>query len=76
MLQAYSRGLTLENGYLWLSYAWYPDEWWIKPANRTNYEPALCSREVLETMLEYSIVIDHYAFVDDKNMSTSIGIVR
>ena len=26
-------------------------------------------------MLKYSIIIDHYAFVKDKNVSTSIGIV-
>ena len=74
-MQAYDLGLTLFNGYLWLSYAWYPDEWWTEPANRTNYEPVVCPREVLESMIEHSIIIDHYAYVLDKNSSTDVGIV-
>ena len=74
LLQAYRHGLTLENGYVWLSYAWYPDDWWTEPANRTSYVPDTCSRGELEEMLEYSIVIDHYAFVEDKDENTSVGL--
>jgi hypothetical protein len=74
-VQAYNLGLTQSNGYLWLSYAWYPDEWWTEPANRTNYEPVVCPQQVLESMIEHSIIIDHYAYVPDKNSSTDVGIV-
>ena len=65
----------MSNGYLWLSFAWYPDEWWTAPANRTNYNPLRCSQDELESMIEHSVIIDHYAHVQDKNSSTDVGIV-
>ena len=74
-MQAYNLELTLSNGYLWLTFAWYPDEWWTEPANRTNYNPVTCPQDVLESMIEHSIIIDHYAYVQDKNSSTDVGIV-
>ena len=36
----------------------------------------MCSQEVLEFMIERSIIIDHYAYVQDKNSGTDVGIVR
>ena len=76
-LQAYELGLTHENGYLWLLFAWYPINWWTtEPANRTSYEPRTCSEDVLERMLEYSIVIDHYTYVENKTAITSSGMVH
>lgn len=76
LCQAYNLELTLSNGYLWLTFAWYPDEWWTEPANRTNYNPVTCPQDVLESMIEHSIIIDHYAYVQDKNSSTNVGITR
>lgn len=58
--------MTHRNGYLWLLHAWYPSEWWTDtPADRT-YEPVLCSREELEEMIEYGILINHYASVEEE----------
>ena len=77
--QAYRLGMTHANGYLWLFHAWYPSEWWLdEPADRTGYKPVICERKEIEEMIEYSILISHYANVgeDQRNDPTNATLVR
>lgn len=61
--------MTHENGYLWLLFAWYPPMWW-SPSNlqeRNSYVPVNCSREEIESMVEFAVPIDVFPYVADEN---------
>ena len=61
--------MTHEAGYQWLTFAWYPTEWWkAEPADRDGqYTPILCDTADLEKMIEHSFIIDHYPFVEEED---------
>jgi hypothetical protein len=78
LLQALRLGLTLSNGYLWLLHAWYPPNWWLaEAAERSGYTPEICSLEEIEGMIEYAILVDHFASTEDtKGERTDSHLVR
>ena len=70
--------MTLENGYVWLTYAWYGNSWWTRePDTDTAYRPFNCSLKQREAFLKGTFSIDHFPFVEEEknNVSTDIGLV-
>ena len=71
-------GMTSRNGYVWLLFAWYQDNWWQdEPVSHSTYNPITCHISELEEILEYAILIDHFPFVppEDRSMATDAGMV-
>ena len=70
--------MTFRNGYVWLLFAWYQDNWWQdESVSRSIYNPITCRISELEEILEYAILIDHFPFVppEDRSMTTDAGMV-
>ena len=71
--------MTPENGYVWLTYAWYGSDWWTRGPNvQTNYVPFNCSIEKRQSFVKGTYSIDHFPFVEEEsyNETTDIGLVR
>ena len=67
--------MTQQNGYLWLTFAWYPDDWWLSQSPRDIVnEDESCQ---LERIVEYSIAIDLFPYVPPEayNDTTDVGLV-
>ena len=76
--QAYMRSMTLNDGYVWLLFAWYQDNWWLdNPIPQTSYNQTICTSAQLEEILERAILIDHFPFVppENRSMTTDTGMV-
>ena len=70
--------MTLENGYVWLTYAWYGSNWWKRVPNvQTSYTPFNCSIQQREAFVKGSFSIDHFPFVEEANHDdiTELGVV-
>lgn len=70
--------MTHQNGYMWMLFAWYPEEWWLDPpVNRTRYTPEECQQSEIEDILEHALLIDHFPYVSEgeKSIPTSSGLV-
>lgn len=70
--------MTLENGYTWISFAWYPENWWtMDPLERFSYTPVTCTQDEIESIVEHAILIDHFAFVEEdyRDNTTAANIV-
>ena len=51
--------MTHQNGYMWMLYAWYPQQWW----NETNsYEASDCTIGELTEMLTHAIAISQFPY--------------
>lgn len=71
LFQAFKLGMTLANGYTWILFAWYPRQWWFAQSEeRSSYVPVQCTQSEIESVVEYAIIIDHYAFVEEANRDT------
>jgi len=72
-LQAAKRNLTYPQ-YAWITYGWYPDNWWTKAVSKNNVS---CSDEQLEKFVEKArmLLIRQYPTPDDVDAATIAGIV-
>lgn len=63
--------MTRENGYLWIMYSWYGDNWWTREDCRN------CSLTKRVAMVEGGITIDHFPSVRQEEYDdiTDIGVV-
>ena len=71
-------GMTLSNGYVWLLFAWYQDNWWQdEPLFLASYNQINCSSSEMEEILDRAILIDHFPFVppENRSMTTDTGMV-
>lgn len=71
-VQASELGMTRENGYVWLMYAWYGANWWIRELS------SKCTIATRVAMIEGAITIDHFPFVERKDFDkiTDLGVVN
>ena len=70
--------MTLNDGYVWLLFAWYQDNWWQDdPIPQTSYNQTICTSSQLKEILERAILIDHFPFVppENRSMTTDAGMV-
>ena len=58
--------------YAWITYHWYPRQWWTK--NVTNVEVE-CTDAELERFLERVLTLQRYQTLDNENATTDVGIV-
>ena len=68
--QAYQRGLRYPR-HLFLTYGWYVQEWW-----RVEDQNLSCTAQERESVLNRTLAFLQFDFIEDLDMSTSIGIVR
>lgn len=71
--------MTLENGYVWLTYAWYGSSWWTRGLNvQTTYQPFNCSIEKREAIIKGTFIIDSFPFLEEEkhNEYTDLGLVH
>ena len=59
--------------YVWITYAWYRDEWWT---SAVNDEPIRCSEDELVQLLRLSLAIEIVPVPDDPNAVTDVNLVR
>ena len=66
------------NGYQWLLFAWYSKQWWLADPTSRRYIPETCDQRMMEDMIEYSILIDHFSHVttEQKSNPTNTSLVR
>ncbi len=64
--------MTLDNGYVWLTYAWYGSDWWTRGSPLYN-----CSLEKRQSFVKGTLSIDHFPFVEEErhNETTHLGLV-
>ena len=68
--------MTFSDGYVWLLFAWYQDNWWQdQPLFQASYDQISCSVSELEEILDRAILIDHFPFVENRSMTTDAGMV-
>lgn len=75
LCQAVRSGLTHRNGYQWILFHWYPDQWWLNPPANRTYQPAVCSQSEIVSILDFAITVDHYPCVDP-DTPTNVGMTR
>ena len=59
--------------YVWITFAWYQDEWWTSVANN---DPIRCNDDELAVLLRQSLAIETVPVPDDPNARTEEGLVR
>lgn len=59
--------------YVWITYAWYQDEWWTSAVNN---DPIMCSEDELVQLLRFSVGIETIPVSDNPNAQTDVGLVR
>ncbi len=67
-------GRTFSEGYLWLLYSWYPQEWWTTGA---VYDTT-CRSEEIQSALDHAIIIDYLPLSDEaegREEETDAGLV-
>ena len=67
MPKAYQTGRTYPK-YLFMTYAWYADEWWIS-------DDVNCTGSEMEEVLEFSLALTPYPEIEDRNAITDEGVV-
>ncbi len=66
-------GRTFSEGYLWLLYPWYPQEWWT---TGQVYEITSCRPADIQNALERAIIIDYLPLSDEgRDKETEAGLV-
>ena len=76
LYKAQGLGLTHGNGYVWLLYGWYAEEWWTAPPDDRSYTPFQCDLGIIEDMLEFAILVDHFPAAPDRDEVTDVdGLV-
>ena len=58
---------------MWITYAWYREEWWT---SAINDEPIRCSEDELVQLLRLSIAIEIVPVSDNPDANTDVGLVR
>ena len=58
--------------YVWITYAWYEDEWWTSDENS---EPIDCDENELAQMLRQSLAVEVVPVPDDRDAETDVGVV-
>ena len=59
--------------YVWITYAWYQDEWWTSAVNN---EPIECSDDELAQLLRQSLAIEVIPVPENPAAETNVGVVR
>ena len=59
--------------YVWITYAWYQEEWWTSAVNN---DPIRCSEDELVQLLRLSIGIEIIPVPDDPSAQTDVGLVK
>lgn len=59
--------------YVWITYAWYQDQWWTSAVNN---DPIRCSEDELVQLLRLSLAIEIVPVPDDLDAQTDVGLVR
>lgn len=67
-----SHGIDGYPRYVWITYAWYREEWWT---SAINDEPIRCSEDELVQLLRLSIAIEIVPVSGDPNAKTDVGLV-
>lgn len=68
-----SHGISGYPRYVWITYAWYQDQWWTSGVNN---EPIRCSEDELVQLLRLSLAIEIVPVPDDPSAQTDVGLVR
>lgn len=69
--------MTLENGYVWLLYAWFGSTWWTGDISSHQYDYTNCSVDQRRAFLQGVLSIDHFPFLEEGNQKnmTDLGLV-
>ena len=59
--------------YVWITYAWYQEEWWTAAINNDTIS---CEEEELATFLRQSLAIEVVPVPDNRDAMTEVGLVR
>ncbi len=65
---------TFSEGYLWLLYPWYPQEWW--KTGQVYEITTSCRPEEIQSALDRAIIIDYLPLSDEgRDKETDAGLV-
>ena len=67
-----THGLSGYPRYVWITYAWYQDQWWT---SAVNGDPIRCSDDELSQLLVQSLAIEVLPVADDPDDKTKVGVV-